>query len=168
LLGKISQLLEKLNKYITGTLCYIAMGAALGLMFIGAVDVIARYLLNIPIKAAYGLSEIMLLVIVFFGWAYTLSVGGHVRVDTIISRISRRAQAIIGLGTSSLALVIFGLMVWRSALKAIASSQGYEVIDVIKIPVYPFQFLVSVGSFSLCLELTVQIFHFLARLRKGS
>jgi TRAP-type C4-dicarboxylate transport system permease small subunit len=110
----------------------------------------------------------MLVVIVFFGWAHTLSIGGHVRVDTIISRISHRAQAIIGLGTSSLALVIFGLMAWRSALKAIASSQGYEVIDVIKIPVYPFQFLVSVGSFSLCLELTVQIFHFLTRLRKGS
>lgn len=138
------------------------------MMFLGAADVIARYLLNMPIKAAYGISEVLLVTIVFLGWAHTLSVGGHVRVDTFVSRLPPKAQAIIGLITSSVALFIFSLMTWRSALKAIASSKGYEVIDVIKIPVYPFQFLVSVGSFVLCLELLIQVFRFLASLRKGS
>ncbi len=166
--GKIDHSFEKWSRKITHALCYISMGALLGLMFLGAADVIARYLFNMPIKIAYGMSEGMLVVIVFLGWAYTLSVGGHVRVDTFVSRLPLKAQATMGVITSFVALVIFSLMTWRSALKAIASSKGYEVIDVINIPVYPFQLLVSVGCFVLCLELIIQMFHFMATFRKGA
>ncbi len=164
--GRIAKSFEKGVRKITNTLCYVGMVVLMALMLLCAADVIGRYLLNKPIKGAYGISEGMLVAIVFFGWAYTLSLGGHVRVDTVVSRLSTRAQAIIGLITSFIALVIFSLITWRSGLKAIASSRGYEVIDVINIPVYPFQFFVAVGTFVLCLELIVQMFHFLTELRK--
>ena len=146
----------------------IAMGVVVVLMLLGAADVIGRYLLNKPIKGAYGISEVMLVAIVFFGWAYTLSVEGHVRLDIVVSRLRPWSQAIIGFITSFIALVIFGLITWQSALKALATSKGYEVIDIINIPLYPFQFFVSLGAFALCLELIVQMLHFLTGMRKGA
>jgi TRAP-type C4-dicarboxylate transport system permease small subunit len=162
----MGQSLEKGIRKITNILCYIGMGVLMGLMFLGTADVIGRYLLNKPIKGAYGISEAMLVAITFFGWADTLSVEGHVCVDAFISRLRPKARAIIGVITSFIALVVFGLMTWRSALKAIASSKGTEVIDVINIPIYLVQFLVSVGAFVLCLELIIQMVHFVAGLRK--
>jgi len=168
LLGKFAQRLEKGIRSITNTLSYIAMGVLVVLMLLGAIDVIGRYLLDKPIRGAYGISEVMLVAIVFFGWAYTLSVGGHVRLDTVVSRLRPRVQTVSGFITSFIALVIFGLITWQSALKAIATSKGYEVIDVVNIPIFPFQFFVSVGAFALCLELIVQMLHFLTGLRKGA
>lgn len=166
--AKISQSFEKGVRSITNTLRVIAMGVLVILMLLGAVDVIGRYLLDKPIRGSYGISEIMLVAIVFFGWAYTLSVGGHVRLDVVVSRLRPRAQAISGFITSFIALVIFSLVTWQSALKAIATSKGYEVVDIINIPLYPFQFFVSVGAFALCLELIVQMLHCLTELRRGA
>lgn len=166
--GKISQTLEKGVRNITNTLRAIAMGVLVVLMLFGATDIIGRYLLNKPIKGSNGICEALLVAIVFFGWAYTLSVGGHVRLDTLVSRLRPRAQAISGFITSFIALVIFSLITWQSALKAMRSWGTREVIDVIDIPIFPFQFFVSVGAFALCLELIVQMLHFLTGLRKGA
>jgi len=165
---KISQTLEKGVRNITNTLRAVAMGVLVILMLLGATDVIGRYLLDKPIRGAYSISEVLLVAIVFFGWAYTLSVGGHVRLDTVVSRFRPRPQPIIGFITSFIALVIFSLITWRSALKAIATARTFEVIDVVEIPLFPFQFFVSVGAFALCLELIVQMLHFLTGLRKGA
>lgn len=168
MLAKSTQPLEKGIRSITSTLRVIAMSVLVMLMLLGAIDVIGRYLLDRPIRGSYGISEVMLVAIVFFGWAYTLSVEGHVRLDTLVSRLRPRVQAISGFITSFIALVIFSLITWRSALKAIGTWGTYEVIDVIDIPLFPFQFFVSIGAFALCLELIIQMLHFLTGLRKGA
>jgi len=168
LFGKVIRSLEKSIRNTTNTLNYIAMGVLVVLMFLGATDVLGRYLLDKPVRGGYGISQVMLLAIVFFGWAYTLSVGGHVRLDTVVSRLRPRVQAISGFITSFIALIIFGSITWQSALKAMRTSGTSEVIDVINIPLYPFQFFVSVGAFALCLELIVQMINFLRELRKGA
>jgi TRAP-type C4-dicarboxylate transport system permease small subunit len=107
-----------------------------------------------------------LVAIVFFGWTYTLISGGHVRLDTFISRFPERAQAISGFITSFIGLVILGLITWQSALKAAASSKTGEVIDVVNIPIYPFQCFVAIGAFAFCLELLVQMLHYVNELKK--
>jgi TRAP-type C4-dicarboxylate transport system permease small subunit len=167
LFDKILQKLEKSVRKITIALLAVAMVAMVILMLLGVVDVIGRYLFNRPIAGVYGISEILLVAVVFFGWTYTLTVGGHVRLDIFISRLPPRAQAISGFITSFVGLIILGLIAWQSALKATASSKTGEVIDVVNIPIYPFQFFVAIGAFAFCLELLVQMLHYVNRLRKG-
>lgn len=142
------------------------MGMLVVLMFLGASDVIGRYFFNKPIEGTREISEILLAGVVFFGWAYTLSVGGHVRLDTFVSRLRPRGQAIIGFVTSFIALFVFSLMAWQAAERAIASWKGHVLITVLFIPVFPFQFFVTVGALVLCLELIIQMLHSFTDMKK--
>jgi TRAP-type mannitol/chloroaromatic compound transport system permease small subunit len=131
------------------------------LMAIGVVDVIGRYLIGMPMKECYGLSEVLLVGIVFFSWPYTQSIGGNVKVEFFYERFHPWTQSALGVISSVIAIFIFGIMAWQSALKALDSMEFGEIIDVIMVPVYPFQFFVTVGVIFLCLQLTVEFLQFL-------
>ena len=159
--------LEKGVRGVTNTLCYIGMILLAALMFLGALDVMGRYFLNKPIKGAYETSEILLAGIVFFGLAYALAVGGHVAVEGFVALFPSRTRAIAGIATSSLSLIIFILIGWQGAKLAIRSWEAHRLIDVLFVPIAPFQLLVPVGAFAVCLELLVAILHFIAAARKA-
>ena len=154
-LDKMISPFRKIVNNATNILRIISTGMLVALMLLGAADVIGRYVLNKPIKGVYGLSEILLVGIVFFAWPYTQSVGGNVKVEAFFSRFSFQRQNMVGFITSIIAVLLFGLMAWQSAVKAIDSRQMKEIVDVVRIPVYPFQFFVTIGASALCLELIV-------------
>lgn len=135
--NKVSQMFEKGVRGITNALTAVAMGVAFLLMLLGTGDVIGRYLFRQPIPAAAGFSEVMLVALVYFGVAYALTVGGHVSIDSIVTRLPSRWQQIIGVITSFAALVIFSLLTWQSALKAIRTWEAHETVDITNIPVAP-------------------------------
>ena len=137
------------------------------LMLIGAIDVIARYLLNYPIKGALGLSEILLVGIVFLAWPYTQFVNGNVKVEIFYSRFRPRVQSIVGAVKTLLALCVFGIMAYQSFNKVLESRESMEIIDVLNIPAYPFHLFVTVGVVALCLQLIVDFMNFLDRDRGG-
>jgi TRAP-type C4-dicarboxylate transport system permease small subunit len=144
------------------------MGMLVILMFLGAADVLGRYFFNRPIKGAYEVSEILLAAIVFFGLAYALAVGGHVRVDTLVSLLRPRTQATAGIIISFLSFIIFVLIGWQGAELAIKSWKYHRLIDVLFIPIWPFQLLVPLGALAVSLELIIQMLHFIMEMRKES
>lgn len=152
--------LEKGIRFFSNLLSYIGMGFLAILMFLGAVDVIGRYFFNMPIKGAYEYSEILLAGVVFFGLAYTASVQGHVMVDTFITKFRPRLQAVIGIFVSGISIIVFALMAWQGALKAMRSWEAHRMIDVVLLPIAPFQLFVTIGALALCLELVVQFLQF--------
>jgi TRAP-type C4-dicarboxylate transport system permease small subunit len=159
---------EKGIRPVSNVLRVVGMGMLSVLMFLGAADVIGRYLFNKPILGTLEVSEILLAGIVFFGWAYTLSVEGHVRVDFFYLRFPVRAQRIVGFFTSFFSLVLFSLITWRAAKTAIFYWQGNKLVPILKIPVFPFQLFVSLGALALCLELIIEMSYFLFQARRGS
>lgn len=159
---------EKGVRKIINILCYIGMGLLAILMFLGTFDVIGRYFFNKPIKGAYEISEILLAGIVFFGLAYALSVGGHVRVETFVTLFRPRARAIVGFITTFLSLIIFVLIGWQGAILAMKSWEHHRLIDVIFIPIAPFQLLVPIGAMAVCLELIVQLLNHFSSAKKES
>jgi TRAP-type C4-dicarboxylate transport system permease small subunit len=160
--------IEKFVRKITNTFCYIGMGMLVILMFLGTADVLGRYFFNRPIKGAYEVSEILLAAIVFFGLAYAFAVGGHVRVDTFVALMRPRTRATAGIIISLLSFIIFVLIGWQGAELAMKSLKYHRLIDVIFVPIWPFQLLVPLGAFTVCLELIIQILHFIMDVRKES
>jgi TRAP-type C4-dicarboxylate transport system permease small subunit len=163
LLSKIKNAYFKIVKIATNILAVVSASMLVALMILGAVDVIGRYFLGMPLKGGYGISEILLVGIVFLAWPYTQSVDGNVRVEVFFKGFRPRIQSAIGAVSSVIALCIFGIMAWQSAAKALESMESREIIDVVGIPVYPFQFLVTIGVGVLCLQLIVDLVHFLKR-----
>jgi TRAP-type C4-dicarboxylate transport system permease small subunit len=153
----------KIVRIATDILATISASMLVALMVLGAMDVIGRYFLGMPIKGGYGISEILLVGIVFLAWPHTQAVDGNVRVDVFFKGFRPRIQSAVGAVSSVIALCIFGIMAWQSAFKALESMESQEFVDVIGIPVYPFQFLVTVGVSVLCLQLIVDLVRFLKK-----
>lgn len=160
------QAFERAVRKTTNMLCYMGMGMLVVLMFLGTADVVGRYFFNKPIKGTYEVSELLLAGIVFFGLAYALSVGGHVRVDTFLAFFRPRTRAIVGFIVCFLSLVIFVLIGWQGAELALKSWENNRLIDVIFVPIAPFQLLVPLGALTLCLELIVKMLQYLDTLRR--
>lgn len=157
-------MIETLEKYVrrfTNLLCFLGMILLALLMFLGALDVVGRYFFNFPIKGTYEMSEVLLAGVVFFGLAYTQSERGHVSVDSFVTRFHPRVQAVTGAVISLMSFVIFALISWQGTVLAHKSWESGRLIDVISIPIAPFQLLVTVGAFAMCLELLVQFLQYL-------
>lgn len=137
------------------------------LMLLDASDVLGRYLLNKPVKGAWEVSQILLAGVVLFAWAHTQAKGGHVKLDLFVTRLSPRAQAMVDFVTSLLGAVLFGLVVWQAAGMAMIYWEAGYIVDVIRIPLAPFQLFVSLGALFLCLELIIEMFEHLRQWRKA-
>ncbi|MEX0758012.1 MAG: TRAP transporter small permease, partial [Tistlia sp.] len=62
------------------------------LVAVNAVEVVARYLLSEPTIWAYDLATLLNGALFMLGLAYTLRVGGHVRIDVFAARLPARLQ----------------------------------------------------------------------------
>jgi TRAP-type C4-dicarboxylate transport system permease small subunit len=64
------------------------------MVVISFADVLLRYFFDKPIKGVYSITEVMLIMVVFLGLAYTQSEKGHVSIDVITSRLSSRTRLV--------------------------------------------------------------------------
>lgn len=138
------------------------------LMFLGAGDVIGRYLFNKPIMGTMEASEIMMAGIVLLAWAYTQRTGGHVRVNLFVNRYPPRFQAIASFCTLFLSLILFSAIVWQSTLITLKFIGEDRVFQTLPGPSAPYHFFVPIGAFFLCLEFIFQLIHLVPAMRKES
>lgn len=127
-----------------------ALGLAAGLLLLAMMlltfaDVVGRYVFNTPIRGAFELTELALLALVFAGLPLVSTADEHVTmdfVDKLLPPAARLAlQRVVHLVCAA-ALLGLGWLVWRKA-NAIA---GYgDTTDVLRVPVSPFVYLMSVA-----------------------
>jgi tripartite ATP-independent transporter DctM subunit len=130
------------------------------------VDVVLRYFFNRPIKGSYELIEFMLVFIVFTGLAYTQTKTGHITIDLLTSRLSKRLQAVINSATHFLCLGAFILVTWRSIVKSeILRAEG-TTSGLLFIPNFPFMWVVAFGSALLCLFFLIDLIDSVSNVRK--
>jgi tripartite ATP-independent transporter DctM subunit len=114
-------------------------------------DVILRYAFNRPIKGSFELIELMLVVITFMGLAYTQLKRGHVSVTLITEKLTSRTVAILESATYLLCLMITIFITWQSVIRAGIVKEEGTASDLLLIPIYPFVWVVVLGSAILCL-----------------
>ena len=123
------------------------------LMLMTAADVFGRYLLNHSIKWVKEISEVMLILIVFFGAAYTATKKEHVRVELLIMRFSKRVQVVIEAFASLLSSVMVGMIAVQGVTLTIVQRSRGTVTQLLEIPLWPFALLLSFGAALLCMVL---------------
>lgn len=170
--NKLSKIdcLEKGILTITRSLSWVSGCTIFAIMFLISADVWARYVMKQPIKGVMDIVQMSLVVIGFLGMAYTQVEKGHVRVEVLIARLSKRTQAVLDIISASLSTIIFALIGWNQLGKVwriVTSPEGRPQTDLLFIPYAPFIVIAALGCFLLCLVLVLEIFHNFTKARQG-
>jgi TRAP-type C4-dicarboxylate transport system permease small subunit len=133
---------------------WIGGAALIILVLMTFVNVLGRYLLRRPLTGAVEISQLFLVVTVFFGVAYTEVRKQHVTFDEVVVHFPRRLRAAMIATMYFLVGVYALLMTWQETLLAISYMvPRIRVTDVLKIPIAPAMFVIAIGSLLWGMEL---------------
>ena len=122
-------------------------------------NVLGRYLLRRPLTGAVEVSQLFLVVTVFFGVAYTEVRKQHVTFDEVVTLFPRRLKAVT---VSVMYLLVTGYAIvtsWQEVMLAVSYMvPRVRVTDVLKIPIAPAMFVIALGSFLWGIELLLNAF----------
>ncbi|HMN83503.1 MAG TPA: TRAP transporter small permease [Burkholderiaceae bacterium] len=127
----------------------ISLGLAASVLLLGMVlltfaDVVGRYVFNSPLRGAFEITELALLTLIFAGLPLVSHADEHVTMDFIDRWVGPRTRRLIRRLVHLLCAVAIGGMAWLMFLKA-GRIAGYgDTTDVLKIPVAPFVYFMSV------------------------
>ncbi len=138
------------------------MSFIIPLMLLTTGDIIGRKFFSKTIPGTFEISEYILAIFILLGAAYTQQVKGQVGVDFLTSRLSPRARIACEIITTLLSMFIIGIVVWQGWAEGIMER---AVSDQLRIPQYPFRLLVAVGGFLLWLELLIDLFNSIGKLK---
>ena len=136
----LERLIVPINQFIHG----IGMISLFAMMVLTTGDVLGRHLIK-PIPGAYELTEIGMVVVVFFSLGYTQIRKGHVNIDLIVSRFSARVQGIFDSLTYLITLLLLILLtrqLWAHADRLLST---HSVTGVLAIPLYPIAIIAAIG-----------------------
>ena len=135
------------------------MFAILAMMLMMTVDVILRYIFNMPLLWSYNTSEYLMVGFTYLGIAYTELREEHVGVMLIFSRFSKKTQAILNIINRSMMLglsIVITVQAWERTIDSLRV--GRTAIGPVKIPQAPADASILIGCLALCLLLMVKIY----------
>src|SRR5687768_13183846 len=112
------------------------------MMSLTFVDVVARYVFNRPLRGAFEITELLLLVLIFAGLPLVSHADEHVTMDFIDRLLGRRRdlwrRAVQGVGAA-----IMFLLTWLVWIKANRISAYGDATDVLRILYGPFVYFMA-------------------------
>jgi TRAP-type C4-dicarboxylate transport system permease small subunit len=147
---------------------YIASVGLFGMMVVVVIDVVGRYVFKHPLLGAYELVGYLMAIAGPWAIAYSQIQRGHIRVDFILKRFSRRGQAVITSISYSIGLAVFSVLSWRMVVLSqyYSSLKHGNTTDTMGIPIAPFAIIVAIGLGMLALILVFDLVHTLAEVKK--
>jgi TRAP-type C4-dicarboxylate transport system permease small subunit len=149
---------------VTKMLFYLGLIFLGGMMFLTAADVIGRYFLNSPVLGSFEITEYLMVIVMATSLAYCGIHKGHVVIELVSDRLSKRAQITLGCVTSFLSLVLFGIIAWQTFIYIGDMAASRVATTVLKISAWPFVIVLAVGFTVFFLVL---LLHFLEYLSKA-
>jgi len=141
----------------------------LGIIAITIWEVFWRYGFNRPTIWVHETSEHFFAIFFLLGGAYTLSQGGHVRVDVLLLRLSARRRILMELFSSLFFFLFTGLLLWQGI------EMGWESVAMLErsqSPWGPYIFhvilMVPAAAFLMLLQGAAIFIRNLGKLREGT
>jgi TRAP-type mannitol/chloroaromatic compound transport system permease small subunit len=119
-----------------------------GITVLISCDILGRALFNSPLIGVPEIVKVSVVAIVWLQIAHTLKIGGHLRSDVILGRLSRRGRSIVDLIAYTLGAIIFGLVVysgWNTMIMAWELGE-FEGEEPVRVPTYPIRSIVLLGA----------------------
>jgi len=122
----------------------IAASALLfSMMVLTFFDVVGRYLLNRPIRGAFELTELSLLVLIFAGLPLVSHADEHVTMDFIDRLLGARGRDLWIRAMHAVCAAIMFFIAWQTWIKAGKISAYGDTTDVLRVAVGPFVYFMT-------------------------
>ncbi len=147
--------LDRLNDLFS-----LVAGAVIGFTALIVIyEVVMRYLIKRPTTWVNDISEILLVYCTFLGAAWVLRVGGHIKVDIVVTLMRQRHQVFMGIIQDILSLffcVVFTWITWASFWDSIVT-QERTAGGLFSVPLWAVYGVIPLGALLLSLQLIRQI-----------
>jgi TRAP-type C4-dicarboxylate transport system permease small subunit len=145
----------------------IAIAVLLAMMLFTVLDIFLRAFFNHPIPGDVEVIERSMVCVGFFGLAWCALRGMHIKVDLVVGFLPNRVQGIIDTFNYLLGLFLCIFIVWFSYLESIANLKMKTVTSILRVPLFPFYWFVTVGYGVLGLAILVLMTRSLKEAAKG-
>jgi TRAP-type C4-dicarboxylate transport system permease small subunit len=108
------------------------------MMTLTFVDVVLRYVFNRPLRGAFEVTELMLLVLIFAGLPLVTHANEHVTMDLIDRWLGPRLLGRLRRVTEAICAALMFALTWFMWLKATRIAGYGDTTDVLRIAVGPF------------------------------
>ncbi|TYC51528.1 TRAP transporter small permease [Rhodobacterales bacterium] len=136
----------------------IAAFSILTLMLLAVAQVIGRLLFNMPVPGFIDITEQAMAIFAFAGVAYCQRVGGHIRMEIVLGRLSGRTLYVCEMVGVILIAFTVALLIWGSWYHFDRSwTIGDSTMDI-RLPTWPSKLVIPVALSLLLVRLIMQIY----------
>jgi TRAP-type C4-dicarboxylate transport system permease small subunit len=136
---------EKFIRLIIEASGIVGVVILLAMMMMTVSDVILRYFFRRPIVGSVEISTLLMVCVVFLAIAWCALKDGHISVDIITSKLSKRGRAFLNGFDNLLTFALALIIAWRTFLEAASVKKMDVNSPLLGIPRYPFIFLTAFG-----------------------
>ena len=114
------------------------------MMLLTTVDVVARYVFNRPLRGAFEVTELLLVVLIFAGLPLDSFAGEHAVMDFVDRVLGRRAQVALERVVQAVSAALMFLLTWLVWGKADRVWAYRDATDVLRVVYGPFVYFMAV------------------------
>ncbi|MEH6445078.1 MAG: TRAP transporter small permease [Oceanospirillaceae bacterium] len=164
LLSKMDRLFFKLETFIA-----LLGGITIFLLVLLAVsNVLGRWMFSLPVSGYIDWVEQSMAVFAFFGIAYCQRLGGHIRMDAVVSHLNGRVLWVSEFVSTAFMLGITLVLIYGSYLHFLrAYTNGDSSMDI-SLPIWPAKLIVPFALSILAIRLVLQLWGYLRAIRLNS
>jgi TRAP-type transport system small permease protein len=144
LINNIANKIGRIAFYVSAVFLFL-------MMVLTGADVTGRYFFNAPVQGSFELTTLFMAIIVALGLSYCALEKAHVRVDIITMNLSPKFQVILDCIANFFSFALCALLVWQIFLRALSLIDAGITTLVLRIPIFPFVFIVDLGILVLCI-----------------
>ena len=133
----------------------------LGIMLFIIINILMRRLFNSPITGSYDIVSSSIVIVVVLALANCAVQKGHIAIDFIVDRFPLWIQKLIDTTTNTVCLIFIGLFAYHAGKYAYITAISGDSTLTLKIPHYPFIYIVSVGYVLLSLVILIDLIYLL-------
>jgi TRAP-type transport system small permease protein len=140
----VSRVERRWERHAEVILGVAAAAILFAMMVLTFVDVVARYVVNRPVRGAFEVTELMLVVLIFAGLPLVSYADEHVTMDFVDRVLPPGARARLRRGVHVVTAAIMVLLAWLVWLKADRIWGYRDATDVLRIVYGPFVYFMAV------------------------
>jgi len=148
--------LEKISSLLNQLLLWVAGITLVGMVLLTCSNIFLR-VFWVPVKGTYELMGFFGAIVTAFALGYTQIKRGHVGIDLLVNRFSKKIQRTLNGTNYFICMIFFALAGWQLAKWAATLWKTGEVTETLRIIFYPFTLAVALGCIILALVLLVDL-----------